>query len=135
MTTELSRGELLNWVNELTGLTLAKVELMGTGPALCLIIDSIYGDLPTHKLNHRATHEHEFTANFKILQEAFTRHRIDRFIPVLRLTKLKFQDNLEFLQWIKKYWDANYPGANQKIGPEVAINTVQSHISSSASVP
>lgn len=27
-----------------------------------------------------------------------------------RLIKLKFQDNLEFLQWMKKFWDANYPG-------------------------
>lgn len=26
-----------------------------------------------------------------------------------RLIKLKFQDNLEFLQWIKRFWDANYP--------------------------
>lgn len=29
-----------------------------------------------------------------------------------RLIKLKFQDNLEFLQWVKKYWDANYPGGS-----------------------
>jgi RP/EB family microtubule-associated protein len=26
-----------------------------------------------------------------------------------RLIKLKFQDNLEFLQWVKRFWDANYP--------------------------
>lgn len=23
---------------------------------------------------------------------------------------MKFQDNLEFLQWMKKFWDANFPG-------------------------
>jgi RP/EB family microtubule-associated protein len=27
---------------------------------------------------------------------------------VERLIKLKFQDNLEFLQWLKRFWDANY---------------------------
>ena len=27
-----------------------------------------------------------------------------------RLVKCKMQDNLEFLQWIKKFWDQNYPG-------------------------
>lgn len=27
-----------------------------------------------------------------------------------RLVKLRFQDNLEFLQWMKKFWDSNYPG-------------------------
>lgn len=25
------------------------------------------------------------------------------------MIKLKFQDNLEFLQWMKRFWDANYP--------------------------
>lgn len=29
-----------------------------------------------------------------------------------RLIKLKFQDNLEFLQWMKKFWDTNYDGGN-----------------------
>ena len=29
-----------------------------------------------------------------------------------KLIKLKFQDNLEFLQWMKKFWDANYEGEN-----------------------
>jgi microtubule-associated protein, RP/EB family len=29
-----------------------------------------------------------------------------------KLIKLKFQDNLEFLQWMKKFWDANYDGGN-----------------------
>lgn len=31
-------------------------------------------------------------------------------IPVERLIKCKMQDNLEFGQWIKKFWDANFPG-------------------------
>jgi len=31
-------------------------------------------------------------------------------IPVERLVKCRFQDNLEFLQWMKKYWDTYYSG-------------------------
>lgn len=108
---ELSRGELLAWVNDLTNLNLPKVESMGTGAAHCLIIHSIYGDVPVHKINFKAIHEYEYVQNFKVLQEAFVRHRIDRTVPVDRLIKLKFQDNLEFLQWMKKFWDANYEGA------------------------
>lgn len=27
-----------------------------------------------------------------------------------RLVKLKYMDNLEFLQWMKKFWDTNFPG-------------------------
>ena len=29
-------------------------------------------------------------------------------IPVERLIKGKFQDNFEFVQWFKKFFDANY---------------------------
>lgn len=38
------------------------------------------------------------------------KHGIERPVPVENLVKCRMQDNLEFLQWIKRYWDANYPG-------------------------
>lgn len=31
-------------------------------------------------------------------------------IPVDKLVKGRFQDNFEFLQWFKKFFDANYDG-------------------------
>ena len=31
-------------------------------------------------------------------------------IPVDKLIKGRFQDNFEFLQWFKKFFDANYDG-------------------------
>lgn len=31
-------------------------------------------------------------------------------IPVEKLVKGKFQDNFEFVQWFKKFFDANYEG-------------------------
>ena len=31
-------------------------------------------------------------------------------IPVERLVKGKFQDNFEFVQWFKKFFDANFDG-------------------------
>lgn len=78
MASELSRGELLAWVNDLTGLNLPKLEYMGTGAAYCLIFDSIYGDVSLHKVNFKAIHDYEYVHNFKVLQETFTRHRLDR---------------------------------------------------------
>ncbi|KAG8542720.1 hypothetical protein GDO81_026206, partial [Engystomops pustulosus] len=33
-----------------------------------------------------------------------------QIIPVERLVKGKFQDNFEFVQWFKKFFDANYDG-------------------------
>ena len=31
-------------------------------------------------------------------------------MPVERLVKGKFQDNFEFVQWFKRFFDANYEG-------------------------
>lgn len=35
-----------------------------------------------------------------------------QIVPIDRLIKGRFQDNFEFLQWFKKFFDANYSGAD-----------------------
>lgn len=59
-------------------------------------------------MNFHAKQEYEFVNNYKILQAVFTKAGIDKNIPVDKLIKSKFQDNLEWLQWLKKFWDINY---------------------------
>ncbi|KAK6382100.1 microtubule integrity protein mal3 [Exophiala oligosperma] len=54
--------------------------------------------------------EYAYIQNFKVLQNCFTRHGIDRTVPVEQLIKCKMQDNLEFLQWSKRFWDQYFPG-------------------------
>lgn len=77
--------------------------------------------------------EYAYLQNFKVLQstcstynviwssnecclthpfraDVFTRHQVNKPIPVESLTKCRMQDNLEFLQWTKRYWDQHYPG-------------------------
>ena len=44
--------------------------------------------------------------------DAFTKHGIERLVPIDSLVKCKMQDNLEFLQWSKRYWDQYYPGGD-----------------------
>lgn len=73
-----SRGELIAWMNDLLQLNLTKVEQAGTGASLCQIVDSIYGDVPLNKVKFNAIHEYEYVANFKVLQDAFDRHHIDK---------------------------------------------------------
>lgn len=105
-----SRGELLAWINTITQSGYTKVEQCGSGAAYCQIIDAMYGDVPMTKVKVNANQEYQYITNFKVLQKAFKDHAIDKPIPVDRLMKCKMQDNLEFLQWLKKFWDANWDG-------------------------
>ena len=86
-------------------------------------------DLPMSRVKFNVNTEYAYLQNFKILQsmyqrrllcrvglaytflqDAFTKHGIERPVPVEALVKCKMQDNLEFLQWSKRYWDQYYPG-------------------------
>lgn len=79
-------------------------------------MDSIYGDLPLHRVKFGSKHEYEYLQNYKVLQNSFTAHKIDKPIPVKDLVRCKMQDNLEFIQWLRKFWESNFPG-----GPYDAI--------------
>ncbi|OGE50675.1 hypothetical protein PENARI_c016G11956 [Penicillium arizonense] len=105
-----SRQELLAWLNSLLQLNLTKIEQCGTGAALCQIFDSIFMDVPMSRVKFNVNTEYAYLQNFKVLQNVFARHQVDKPIPVQSLTKCRMQDNLEFLQWVKKYWDQHYPG-------------------------
>ncbi|KAI9166583.1 Microtubule integrity protein mal3 [Paramyrothecium foliicola] len=104
-----SRQELVQWLNSLLQLNITKVEQCGTGAALCQVFDSIYMDVPMSRVKFNATGEYAYIQNFKVLQNTFAKHQIDKPIPVESLVKCKMQDNLEFLQWTKKFWDLNFP--------------------------
>jgi len=105
-----SRTDLLAWLNELLQISYTKVEQCGTGGAYCQILDSIYGDIPMNRVKMNAKHEYEFIANYKVMQNVFKAKKIDKPIPVEKLVKCKMQDNLEFLQWMKRFWESNYGG-------------------------
>ncbi|CAI4060051.1 microtubule-binding protein BIM1 SKDI_05G0860 [Saccharomyces kudriavzevii IFO 1802] len=124
-----SRTELLTWLNALLNLNYKKIEECGTGAAYCQIMDSIYGDLPMNRVKFNATAEYEFQTNYKILQSCFSRHGIEKTVYVDKLIRCKFQDNLEFLQWLKKHWirlkdeSAYDPDARRKYRPITTNNS------------
>ena len=76
------------------------------------------------KVKWQAKFDYEFVENYKILQNAFDKNGVKRhidvstpissnsnlFLQVDKLVKAKYQDNLEFCQWIKRYFDLNYSG-------------------------
>jgi RP/EB family microtubule-associated protein len=59
------------------------------------------------RVNWKAKNDYEFISNLKILQVAFDKAGVKRYVEVEKLSKAKYQDNLEFVQWLKRYYDLN----------------------------
>ncbi|MCL4122699.1 UNVERIFIED_CONTAM: hypothetical protein GTU68_053629 [Idotea baltica] len=108
----LSRHDMLAWVNDCLMSNYTKVEDLCSGSAYCQFMDMLFpGCIIVKKIKFNTNLEHEYIANFKLLQGSFKKMNVDKIVPVDRLIKGKFQDNFEFLQWFKKFFDANYDGS------------------------
>eukprot|EP01147_Barroeca_monosierra_P001058 gene1058-4290_t len=106
-----SRNDMIDWVNGLLKLNYTKVENLCTGAAYCQLMDMLWpGVINLKKVKFDAKHDYEFIENFKLLQSSFKKKKVDKEIGVERLVKGRFQDNFEFAQWFKKFFDANYNG-------------------------
>jgi len=111
-TDNLSRHDMLAWVNDCLSAKYTKIEEMCSGSAYCQFMDMLFpGCIPLKKVKFKTQLEHECIQNFKVLQAAFKKMQVDKIVPVDKLIKGRFQDNFEFIQWFKKFFDANYDGA------------------------
>ncbi|XP_045466026.1 microtubule-associated protein RP/EB family member 1 isoform X1 [Harmonia axyridis] len=107
----LSRHDMLSWVNDCLQSSFGKIEELCTGAAYCQFMDMLFpGSVQLKRVKFKTNLEHEYIQNFKILQAAFKKMAVDKIVPIDRLVKGRFQDNFEFLQWFKKFFDANYNG-------------------------
>jgi len=114
----VSRTELLQWLNGLLQLGLTKVEQCASGAVYCQILDACSpGSVAMKKVNWMAKSDHEYIPNYKVLQTAFDKLHIERNVAVDQLIRAKYQDNLEFLQWMKHYWELEGVG-RQSYDPE-----------------
>ena len=109
----VSRSDLLAWLNTTLEINYQKVEQVSNGAAFCQILDSIFyspsakstAKIPLGKVKFNARTHDEIMTNYKILQSSFTRLGIKKVVDIERLRQGRFQDNLEFLQWLKRYYD------------------------------
>ncbi|CAI5450957.1 unnamed protein product [Caenorhabditis angaria] len=107
----LSRHEMLMWVNDCLQAQFSKIEQLHTGAGYCLFTDFLFPDaIQLKKVKWNSRLELDWLSNWKLVQTTWKNLGVEKVIPVDRLIKGKFQDNFEFLQWFKKLFDANYDG-------------------------
>lgn len=102
----MPKGELLTWLNGLLHLDYTRVEQCSNGAAYCQVLDSLFVDeFPLRRVSFTAKAEHESIKNYKVLQQFFMRKGISKTIDVDKLIKGRPMDNLEFLQWLRGFFE------------------------------
>ncbi|KAF6088572.1 microtubule associated protein RP/EB family member 1 [Phyllostomus discolor] len=77
----LSRHDMLAWINESLQLNLTKIEQLCSGAAYCQFMDMLFpGSIALKKVKFQAKLEHEYIQNFKILQAGFKRMGVDKVV-------------------------------------------------------
>lgn len=90
------RSEIIAWVNNLLHVSLfnmqinlPKIEALGAGNVYCQIVDVIYpGKIALNKVNWKAKLDYEFINNLKVLQAAFDKLGIKRYVEVYLISNL-----------------------------------------------
>eukprot|EP00562_Extubocellulus_spinifer_P001397 CAMPEP_0178482038 /NCGR_PEP_ID=MMETSP0696-20121128/6522_1 /TAXON_ID=265572 /ORGANISM="Extubocellulus spinifer, Strain CCMP396" /LENGTH=403 /DNA_ID=CAMNT_0020109531 /DNA_START=192 /DNA_END=1403 /DNA_ORIENTATION=- len=106
----VSKKELLDFFNTTLDMNLTKIEQTATGAVACQLCEMIFPkSIPVSRIDWGCRASFEYIANYKLLQAAFTKNRVRRHLDVDKLIRGKFQDNLEFCQWLKAFHDQQPP--------------------------
>jgi len=105
----LSRYALIDWINGAIGeKRYSKAEQLCDGYGYCVIMNQLFpGVIAEAKIKRDTVVDVNKLWNLKQFQMAFSRCRVSQDVPINLLIKGKYQDNYEFAQWFKKFYDTN----------------------------
>lgn len=84
----LSRHDMLAWVNDCLHSNFAKIEELCTGAAYCQFMDMLFpGSVPLKRVKFKTNLEHEYIQNFKVLQAGFKKMGVEK----VKTTRHPFQ--------------------------------------------
>lgn len=102
----VSRKELIDWINKILKINITKVEQCSNGAVYVQLLDIMFPNKSVlNKVKWMAKHEYECIHNFKLIQSVFSKLGVKKYVEVDKLIKGKYQDNLEFLQWFRAFFE------------------------------
>ena len=111
-------SELLDFFNTTLNMNLTKIEQTATGAVACQLADIMFPkSVPMSRVSWEAKTPPEYVSNYKLLQAAFTKNKVQRYVDVDKLIRAKYQDNLEFCQWLKAFYDQVAPPLREGYDP------------------
>ncbi|XP_030382496.1 microtubule-associated protein RP/EB family member 1-like [Scaptodrosophila lebanonensis] len=108
----LSRSELIDWLNGRLMSYYTEVEELADGAAYCQLMDMLFPQamLSMRRVKFGTLLPRNYIHNYRLLGDAFQKMLVDRELPVQRLVEGYLVDHWLFLQWFKCFFDANYTG-------------------------
>ncbi|KAL7745697.1 hypothetical protein ACLKA6_009903 [Drosophila palustris] len=104
-----SRIQILSFVNETLDCVVHKIEDLRTGAAYCQLMDVLFpGTIRMRKVKFLCNQQFEYIDNFRLLQQCFHELKVNTPVNVVQLVKGRFQDNYEFAQWFRLFYDINF---------------------------
>lgn len=114
----VGRKAILAWIENTFHLSVAKIEDTASGAIACQIADAVFPkEVPMSKIKWDARNDYEFVHNYKILQRVFQKKGVNKHVDVQKLIRGKYQDNLEFMQWMKRWYELNHGEAGGDYDP------------------
>lgn len=110
-----SSNQILQWISENFTYKIDKIENASNGLLYLEIINKLYPkSICSSKTNKPKSNTIQLLSydsilkNFKLLQNLFKVNKIQKNFDMQRLMSGSFQENLEFLQWFKSYYENIY---------------------------